>query len=112
MDNQKKCKYCKNNLDESWFFCPFCGKAAKEKSPDTSIAKQILIYLVSFLFAPFGLGWAIKYLLSKDKKAKIVGAISFALTIIAIWLAIYTLSSVMTYYSKMLDGLPRGQYPY
>ena len=111
MDNPKKCKYCNQTIEETWFFCPTCGKEIMSKPPDTSIAKQILIYLVSFLFAPFGLGWAIKYMWSKDNKAKLVGFISLVLTILAISMVFVALNSVMSYYSKMLDGLPRGRAP-
>ncbi len=112
MENAKKCKYCKNDLNESWFYCPTCGKGTMEKPPSTSIMKQILIYVVSFCFAPFGLGWAIQYMRSSDKKAKVVGLISLLLTILALLLTAWSVYTVMRYYSTMLDGLSRGKYPY
>lgn len=112
MENGKKCKYCRNNLEESWYFCPVCGKEAISKPPDTSIPKQILIYLVSLFLAPFGLVWTIRYMKSGDKKAIVVGLISLMLTILALGLTAWTVYSVMDYYSTMLDGLSRGKYSY
>jgi len=111
MEDQKKCKHCNQPVEETWFFCPTCGKGIVSKPPDTSVAKQLLIYLVSFFLAPFGLAWALKYIKSNDKKAKIVGLMSIVLTVLAIGMTFAALSSVMSYYAKMLDGLPRGIAP-
>lgn len=111
MDNPKKCKYCNQTVEETWFFCPTCGKEIMSKPPDTSVAKQLLIYVVSFFLAPFGLAWGLRYIKSNDKKARIVGFISIVLTVLAIGMTFAALNSLMSYYTKMLDGLSRGVAP-
>ncbi|MCL5017369.1 MAG: hypothetical protein M1155_01760 [Patescibacteria group bacterium] len=71
-------------VSENDYFCRNCGLALRSRPEDTSVPKQILIYFVSFFLAPFGLGFAFSYLRQSDKKAKIIGAVSLALTILAI----------------------------
>ncbi|MFO0703695.1 MAG: hypothetical protein U0525_03150 [Patescibacteria group bacterium] len=109
---KQKCQKCGQELEKLWFYCPNCGKSTQPTKLDTSIGKQLLIYVVSFCLAPFGLGWGFKYLFSKDKKAKVIGVISILLTVFAISLTIYATWQVMDTYSKMLDGLVKGKYPY
>lgn len=49
-----------------------------------TVAKQIVIYLVSFFLPPFGLVWAFKYIKSDDEKAKKIGWIAVLLTTISL----------------------------
>ena len=56
------CSSCHNTVSDSANFCPQCGKKIKEPPLSTTVARQILIYCVSFFLAPFGLGYAFKYL--------------------------------------------------
>lgn len=81
---QKQCPKCKAEVSEIANFCPNCGYSLKFRREDTSILKQALIYFVSFFLAPFGLGYAFKYLKQSDKKSKIIGTISLMLTFFAI----------------------------
>jgi uncharacterized membrane protein YsdA (DUF1294 family) len=76
------------------------------------VGKQILMYLVSFFFAPFGLVWGIKYVRSKDRKVKVVGVVCIILTVFALSITIYTFSSVMNSYTKMLNNLGTGKYSF
>jgi predicted amidophosphoribosyltransferase len=81
---RKQCPKCKSEVSEMALFCSNCGYSLKSRLEDTSILKQILVYFVSFFLAPFGLGYAFKYLKQSDKKSKIIGIISLILTFFAI----------------------------
>lgn len=87
---QKQCPKCKTGVSETAYFCYNCGQFLKSRPEDISIQKQIIIYLVSFFLAPFGLGYAFKYLKQPDKKSKTIGMISLILTVLAIIAVIYT----------------------
>ena len=78
------CPSCHNTVSDSANFCPQCGKKIKEPPLSTTVARQILIYCVSFFLAPFGLGYAFKYLKQRDPKTRTVGIVAIALTILAI----------------------------
>lgn len=80
----KQCPKCKTEVSETAYFCSNCGHALRSRPEDTSISKQLIVYFVSFFLAPFGLGYAFKYLNQSDKKSKTIGIISLVLTFIAI----------------------------
>jgi uncharacterized membrane protein YvbJ len=86
---KKQCAKCKIEVSEIAYFCSNCGQSLKSRPEETSIQKQILVYFISFFLAPFGLGYAFKYLSQSDKKSKTIGAISLILTILAIMAVIY-----------------------
>jgi hypothetical protein len=88
-----------------WFFCPNCAKELKEKVPEITFAKQILIYVVSFFLAPWGLRWGLKYVRSSDTKVRTIGIISIILTIISIIFLITSLKTTIDMYGKMLNNL-------
>lgn len=104
------CSNCRATIQAIWFFCPNCGKVLKEKPISVSIGKQILVYVVSFFFAPLGLMWGVKYVRNSNTKTKIIGLISIILTFLALGLTLYTFSSVMGRYSIMLNNLGNGRY--
>ena len=81
---QNQCPKCRASIPETAYFCSQCGQSLKSLPSDTSALKQIAVYFVSFFLAPFGLGYAIKYLRQSDKKSKIIGTVSLLLTIFAI----------------------------
>ncbi len=89
------CPYCFHTLTGNDYFCPFCGKQIKEKPIDLSVMKQISVYLVSALLPPAGLWPAVKYLQSKDPKAKKIGVIAIILTVLSVLLSIYLLSGLV-----------------
>lgn len=84
------CPSCHTTVSSSANFCSQCGKKLKELPFSISIAKQILIYFVSFFLAPFGLGYAFKYLKQSNTKARIIGVVAIILTIFGIITVILT----------------------
>lgn len=86
MDNASEifCPSCHTAVPSTANFCLRCGEKLKETPPSTSVTRQIIIYLVSFFLAPFGLGFAIKYVTQPGAKARTIGIVSLILTIIAI----------------------------
>ncbi|MFA6533261.1 MAG: hypothetical protein WCT22_04680, partial [Patescibacteria group bacterium] len=92
-------------IQSDWFFCPNCSKELKEKVPEVSIAKQILIYFVSFFLAPLGLGWGLKYVRSTDNKVKTIGIISIALTVLSIVLISMVFKGFIDQYTKLLNNI-------
>lgn len=89
----KHCPACGVEVTETAYFCSNCGKSIRVKPGATDVWHQILIYLVSFFLAPFGLSYALKYLRQPDRKSKIIGLVSLILTIVAIvtviWLSVW-----------------------
>lgn len=106
--SQKRCPKCNAEVSESAYFCSNCGQALKPKPVETSIGKQIVIYAISFFLAPFGLGYAIKYLKQADKKAKIIGLISLVLTVVSIALFIEVAKSFFEQQYSALDVITTG----
>jgi uncharacterized transporter YbjL len=84
-----KCSACGHEISDQALSCPNCGHPLKSRPENTSILKQILVYFVSFFLAPFGLGYAFKYLKQSDKKSKTIGIISLILTFFAIITVIF-----------------------
>ena len=107
-----QCPTCHSPTQPEWYFCPQCGKVLQEKPIHITVGKQILMYLVSFFLAPLGLVWGIKYVRNKDRKVKVVGLVSIVLTVLALSITIYTFSSVMSSYTKMLNNLSTGKYSF
>lgn len=92
------CKFCKSPIQESFYFCPNCGKKIKEPPFKFSLGKSITIIIVALLFPPFGLIPGIKYFLKDDKRAQFVGMITIAVTIIAIGLMFVVTMRIANYY--------------
>ncbi|MFA6081490.1 MAG: zinc ribbon domain-containing protein [Patescibacteria group bacterium] len=105
MDNNLLCPSCRFKVQEDWFFCPNCSKTLKEKTPEITFSKQILIYFVSFFLAPLGLGWGLKYVRSPDKKVRTIGIISIVLTVLSIILISMVFKGFIDQYSKILNNL-------
>src|SRR6266550_1376127 len=90
------CPKCQTTNPASNFYCLHCGKKLKEPPVSTSIGKQILMYSVSFLLPPFGLGWAFSYMRQANPKAKVIGWIILLLTTISLVLTIWITWVVFT----------------
>lgn len=107
MDQIMKCPACNTEINSGFYFCPNCGKKIKDKLLSTSIAKQIIYFLVSALLPPIGLWWAVKYLRQTDKVSKKIGIAIIIITIIAtavtLKLAIDTMNTVNDSVSKQLN---------
>jgi len=71
---------------------------------NTTGAKQIVIYLVSFFLPPFGLGWGFKYLKSNNKKAKKIGMVSILLTIISLILTFWISKSFVNRITQSINS--------
>ena len=102
---QNLCPKCNSAVPAEAYFCPNCGQALKAKPADTGIPKQILIYLVSFFLAPFGLGYVFTYLKQPDRKSKIIGWIALALTILAIGSTIFLAKGFLDWEYGMINSL-------
>jgi len=104
---QIACPFCSSLVDATAFFCPTCGKNIKEKPLSTGVLIQIGLYLVSVLLPPLFIGWTIKYLKSKDPKAKQIGMISLGLIIfalvIAIWLSLIFVKNITQGVNQQLN---------
>ena len=105
MDNNLLCSSCKFKTQSDWFFCPNCAHVLKEKIPEISISKQVLIYFVSFFLTPLGLGWGLKYVRSPNNKIKTVGIISIVLTVLSIILMIFVFKGFIDQYTKLLNNI-------
>ena len=101
------CPTCHASVPDSAYFCPNCGRNLKPKLESTGIGRQIVVYLVSFFLAPLGLFWAFKYLRQTDNKSKMIGGVSIALTIIALYVGYAAIKSYfkLLYSSTGLDLL-------
>jgi hypothetical protein len=103
------CPSCNAEIMSSANFCPNCGRPLRTMPPATSVSKQIIVYLISFFLAPFGLWYAWKYLKQDDRTSKIIGAVAIALTIVAVALAIWTTAGLFNLASEYLNSL-RGEF--
>lgn len=104
------CPRCQLPVLTNFYFCPNCGKQLRLKPISVSVAKQIGVYLLSFLLPPFGLYPGFKYIRQGDYKTKIVGWVAIVLTIISIFISIYFFAGFMQKYSQTLDQLSKGQF--
>ena len=86
---QKLCEVCHTPLQETWYFCPNCGKKIKEAPPSTSLSKQIGVYALSFFLPPLGLWPGFRYLHRTDQKSKTIGMIAIALTVISLIASVF-----------------------
>ena|SRR3989338_1487474 len=107
MDQILKCPICKADINSGFYFCPNCGKKIKDKPLSTTIAKQIIYFLVSAMLPPVGLWWAVKYLRQTDAVSKKIGIAIIVITVIAtavtLKLAIDTMNTVNDSVSKQLN---------
>lgn len=110
MESQLNCPSCKQNISSLYYFCPNCGKQLKNKPLSTTILKQILIYLLSFLLPPLGLWPAVKYLKQKDGKSRIIGFVAVVLTIISVTIAIWLYLDFMKMLNQQLNRQFNGNF--
>jgi TRAP-type C4-dicarboxylate transport system permease small subunit len=76
--------------------------------PATTISRQIIVYLISFFLAPFGLWFAWKYLKQDDSKSQKIGIVAIALTVISGAVTIWTMAGLfnsVSQFMKSLNGL-------
>lgn len=105
---QIHCPFCNNLISPTFFYCPVCGKKIKEAPVSTSLAKQLLIYSVSFFLPPFGLGWAFSYLKQENPMARRIGWVALILTVVSVIATIWVTIGFIHYYVSILNGVATG----
>ena len=103
------CKYCKNPIMETFYFCPNCGKKLKEPPFKFSWGKTIAIVLESVLLPPLGLFPGFRYLRMKEAGAKTLGAIAIILTIVSSVLATIYFMNFINNLSKTYSDIYQTQ---
>lgn len=107
MDSGLLCPSCKKIILPTDVFCAACGTKLKEELQPVSVRRQWTIYAVSFFLPPFGLFPAIRLLKQKDAKAKKVGLLAIALTVVSIllsvWLTVSFTKSLNREVNRQLD---------
>ena len=104
MTNDLKCPYCGAPIDAGFYFCPNCGKQLRIKPTQTSVMSQIGVYLLSFFLPPLGLWPAYRYLRQSDRKAKTIGWIAVALTVISLVLAVWLFQGFINYLNQSINS--------
>ena len=112
------CSTCHQPILPTYYFCPNCGAKLNSAPLSTSIATQIGIYLFSLILPSlcfmFISHWpAVKYVKSKDPKAKRIGVVAWTLlllsTLVTFWFiiswTIQTTQSLSNSISSDLGGL-------
>jgi hypothetical protein len=102
------CSACNASVPSSANFCPNCGKGLRAIPPATTLSRQIIVYLISFFVAPFGLWYAWKYLKQEDIKSRKIGIAAIALTVISIAITFWTMAGLynsVSQYMRLLNGL-------
>jgi hypothetical protein len=99
------CSVCNAAVPSSANFCPNCGKRLRTIPPVTSVSRQIVVYLISFFIAPFGLWYAWKYLRQDDNKSKTIGVVAIVLTVISVAITIWTTAGLFNSASQLLKSL-------
>ena len=99
------CKRCGQPIQESFYFCPNCGKKIKEPPPSTSIAAQTVVSLVSFFFPPLGLIYAYRYSRHGGSKERYIAVAAVVITCLIIYLQYTLLTKVWENVSQTLKAL-------
>lgn|SRR5690606_22509084 len=81
------CPQCHTQVRETDYYCFNCGKNLKPAPKSVSVSAQIVLYLKSILLPPFGIWWALPYLKESNQKAKVVGSVAIALTLLSLIIA-------------------------
>jgi hypothetical protein len=109
MEPALNCPNCKQPIMPQDYFCPNCGKKIKDKPQSTTVLRQIVVYLISFLLPPLGLWPAIKYLKQKDGKSRIIGFVAIILTVISsaisVWLYFGFIKTVNEQLNQQLNNI-------
>lgn len=104
MEPQLSCHSCKQNVLAQDYFCPNCGKKAKDKPLPVTIGRQLFVYLLSLLLPPLGLWPAVKHLKQKDEKSRMIGFIAIALTIISTAITIWLFLGFINVFNQQLNS--------
>lgn len=100
---QKVCEVCHQPIQETFYFCPNCGKKLKEAPLSTSTVKQLGLYIFSLLLPPLGLFPGFRYLRQKNKKARLVGVVILFITIVSTVVTMWLTLQVVNSFNKSVD---------
>ena len=99
------CPACQGAVSATENFCPRCGFKLKEPAFSISVGRQTFVYFVAFFLAPFGLGYAYKYLKNPDPKARRVGIVVIILTVLSVLLMLWIGSAFARWEGQLLNNL-------
>jgi hypothetical protein len=103
------CPQCHQPIQPDWYFCPNCGKNLQAKPRSTTVLTQIGIYALSVFLPPLGLWPGIQYLREESPKAKQIGMIAIALTVVStivtVWITFAFIQSYISSINQSLIGL-------
>ena len=114
MDNQEQkegkhvCGVCHKEVLDEYYFCPNCGNNLKEGEKPVSVIIQIGLYALAIFLPPLGLWPGVKYIMKKNKQAKIVGWVVVFLTLASSALTIWGIFVAFDTYLGQLDSLMIG----
>ena len=98
------CPQCHQSVLPTYYFCPNCGKKLNEPALDTGFWKEAWIYVFAAIlpiicFLAIGYWPALKYVQSKDPKARQIGIIGIVVllisTAITFWLSVQWLNGLV-----------------
>lgn len=95
------CPSCRALVSADMLFCPACGKPLKSNPAETSVSRQIVVYIISILLPPFGFWYAWKYLRQGDRKSKIIGWVAIVLTIVSIIANVWVMASYFSQFQSL-----------
>ena len=62
-----------------------------------------MMYVISIILPPFGLGWAVKYVRNENKTAQKIGITIIVLTILSLIANFYALYALYDSYASLLN---------
>ncbi len=105
------CPKCRRNIEENVPFCPHCGFQLNQENSISKV-RGIKIYVISFLFAPFGLYWFFKYRNDKNLSNRLISKRVLWITVIAIVIMLIAGLASFKTYKSLLDGYMMPLYLY
>lgn len=100
----KSCSTCHQPVQESDFFCANCGAKLKEPAPSMTLMSQVILYAGSVFIPPMGIFWSRKYFRYPDSKARKIGMIAVALTLVSLLFTIVTTLQVVNSLNAQLNS--------
>jgi len=105
MEPSLTCPYCQAQVTADAIFCLACGQRLRVSALSTTVGKQALMYTVSVLLPPFGLGWAFKYFRQGSETGKKIAWTIVILTIISLIVNIWIIIALYEQYFQLLDQI-------
>jgi len=96
------CPKCQKEIDPNDAFCPSCGKKVEVPGGELTSCQKVKIYLISFIFTPFGLYWFFKYFRNEDPAVRKIGNYALFITLFSLIISVVALK---TYVNSISDYL-------